>query len=90
MNKKELIKQMSLDTGIARADCEKALNAFLNIVEQELSWGGEIRLAGFGKFETRERKERIGKNPATKQLMQIKACRVPSFRAGSALKSRVF
>lgn len=89
MNKKELVKRISVDTGLSQRDCQRALDAFQNIVVRELSAGGEVRLTGFGKFETKVRKARVTQNPSTKKPMEITARRLPAFRVGSGLKKHV-
>ena len=63
MNKSELITAMAADSGLSKADTEKALNAFLNQVEKALKSGDKVQLTGFGSFEVKERAERMGRNP---------------------------
>ena len=59
MNKSELIAAMAADSGLSKADTEKALNAFLGQVEKALKAGDKVQLTGFGSFEVKERAERI-------------------------------
>ena len=51
--------------------------------------GDKVQLVGFGAFETKERGARVGRNPKTKEEIQIPASRVPAFKAGKALKDAV-
>ena len=51
--------------------------------------GDKVQLVGFGAFETKERSARVGRNPKTKEEIQIPASRVPAFKAGKALKDAV-
>lgn len=89
MNKSELIKAMSAQSGLSQADCGKALDAFCASVIDELGQGGEVEIKGFGNFTVAERAERKGINPKTKEPITIAAMRVPKFKAGKTLKDAV-
>ena len=70
MTKAELIAGMASESGLTKTDAEKALNAFLSQVEQALKQGEKVQLVGFGSFEVKERAERIGRNPKTKDAIK--------------------
>ncbi len=89
MNKSELVKRMSEKGGITKADAEKALNAFMESVEEALVNGDKVQLVGFGTFEVRHRAARVGRNPQTKKEITIEASKAPVFRVGKALKDMV-
>jgi len=89
MNKAELIAAMTEKTDIAKKDCEKALNAFVDVVTEELQKGDKVSLVGFGTFDVRERAERKGRNPKTMEELIIPASKAPGFKAGKALKDAV-
>ena len=89
MTKAELIAGMASESGLTKTDAEKALNAFLSQVEQALKQGEKVQLVGFGSFEVKERAERIGRNPKTKEAIVITAGRAPVFKAGTALKDAI-
>ncbi|MCI8286270.1 MAG: HU family DNA-binding protein [Lachnospiraceae bacterium] len=89
MNKTELTVAMAEQAGISRKDAEKALKAFTDVVADELKNGGKVQLVGFGTFEVSERKARDGRNPQTKETIQIPASKAPKFKAGKALKDMV-
>jgi DNA-binding protein HU-beta len=89
MNKAELIKSISEKSELTRADAEKALNAFIESVEEALVNGDKVQLVGFGSFEVRERAARKGRNPQTNEEITIKASRAPVFKSGKALKDLV-
>ena len=86
MNKSELITAMAADSGLSKADTEKALNAFLNQVEKALKSGDKVQLTGFGSFEVKERAERMGRNPQTGAEVKIPASKAPVFKPSKALK----
>ncbi|HOJ80330.1 MAG TPA: HU family DNA-binding protein [Clostridiales bacterium] len=89
MNKSELIGRMAEKGEITKTDAEKALNAFLESVEEALANGDKVQLVGFGTFEVRERPERKGRNPQTNEEITIEASKAPVFKAGKALKDIV-
>lgn len=89
MNKTELVAAMADKAGIAKKDAEKALAAFVDTVVDGLKAGDKIQLVGFGSFEVRERAERTGINPQTKQTIKIAASKNPVFKAGKAFKDAI-
>lgn len=89
MNKSELVSAMAVESGLTKADSEKALNAFLSQVERTLKAGEKIVLTGFGSFEVKTRAERVGRNPRTKEAVTIPASTVPVFKAGKNLKEAI-
>ena len=89
MNKQELIAAIANRTELSKKDAEKALKAFTDVVAEELKKGEKIQLVGFGTFDVKTRAARTGLNPRTKETIQIPEAKVPSFKAGSALKDAV-
>lgn len=86
MNKQELIAAIAEKAELERDDAKKALNAFIEVVGDELKKGEKIQIIGFGTFEVSERVAREGRNPQTGEAMEIKASKNPKFKAGKALK----
>ena len=89
MNKVELITAVSEKTGLSKKDSEKAVNAALDTITETLEIGEKVQLVGFGVFDVKERGVRIGRNPKTKEEIEIPASRVPQFKAGKLLKEAV-
>ena len=89
MNKAELISAIAEKTGFKKADAEKALVAFEDVVKAELAASGKVQLIGFGTFEVSERPEREGRNPRTGETMKIPAAKIPKFKPGKAFKDVV-
>lgn len=89
MNKSELIAKMAEKSGLTKKDNEVVLKAFIEAVEETLESGDKVQLVGFGTFETRERAARVGRNPRTKEEIQIPASKVPVFKVGKEFKDRV-
>lgn len=89
MNKTELIDYISNRADISKSDSAKALDAFTNAVTESLVNGDQVSLVGFGTFSIKNRAARTGRNPQTGAEIQIKAAKIPSFKAGKALKDAV-
>ncbi len=89
MTKSEFVDQMAAEADLNKAEAGRAVDAFVSVVEETLSRGGEISFTGFGKFSVSERGARQGVNPQTGQRISIAASKVPRFTAGSALKKAV-
>ena len=89
MNKTELIAATAEKAGMTKKDAERALNAALDAITATLTEGGRIQLSGFGIFEVKTREARTGRNPRTKETIQIPASKNPVFKASSALKATV-
>ncbi|NLK01103.1 MAG: HU family DNA-binding protein [Clostridia bacterium] len=89
MNKSELITAVSEKAEMTKKDAEKAVNAIFQSIEEALAKEERVQLVGFGTFETRHRAARIGRNPRTGEEIKIPETKVPSFKAGKALKEAV-
>lgn len=89
MNKTELVAAMAETSGLSKKDCETALNAFTEVVEKALKDGDKVQLVGFGSFEVKARAARTGRNPRTKEPVEIPASKAPVFKAGKALKDAI-
>lgn len=89
MNKTELIAAVAEKAEISKKDADKAVNAFIESVSAALAGGDKVQLVGFGTFEVRERAARTGRNPQTKQTIQIPASKAPVFKAGKAFKDAI-
>ena len=89
MNKAELINAVAEKTGLAKKDSEKALNATFDTITASLEAGEKVQLVGFGSFEVKKRAARIGRNPKSKESIEIPASVVPVFKAGKALKDAI-
>ena len=89
MNKGELIKAMSEKANLPKKSTESTLNAFIEVVSEELKKGEKIQLVGFGNFEAKKRAARTGRDPQTGNSVKIPARISPVFKAGKALKELV-
>ena len=88
MNKTELIAAVAEKAGMSKKDSEKAVNAVFESITAALTEGDKVQLVGFGGFETKKREARMGRNPKTKEAIEIPATTIPVFKAGKALKEK--
>lgn len=89
MNKTEMIEAVASETGLAKTEVAKVLNAYTNTIVKTVAEGGEYTVIGFGKFYASQRQARTGRNPSTGVEIKIPAAMVPKFSAGKAFKDAV-
>jgi len=89
LNKAELVSAVAEKADMSKKDSEKAVKAVFEVIEESLAQSEKVQLVGFGTFEVKERAARTGRNPQTKEEIQIPAAKVPGFKAGKALKDAV-
>ena len=89
MNKTELINAVADKTQLSKKDAEAAITATVEAIAEALTREEKVQLVGFGSFEVKKRAARIGRNPKTKESIEIPASVVPVFKAGKALKDTV-
>jgi len=89
VNKSELIDSIAASADIPKAAAGRALDAMIESIGEALKSGDQVALVGFGTFLVKERAARTGRNPQTGAPIEIKAAKVPGFKAGKALKDAV-
>lgn len=89
MNKAELISAVAAAADVSKKDAEAVITATLETITGALKEGDKVQLVGFGSFEVKKRAARLGRNPKTKESIEIPASVVPVFKAGKALKDSV-
>ena len=89
MNKTELTAIAAEHAGMTKKDTERVLNAAIDAITASLVKGEKVQISGFGTFEVKDREARIGRNPHTKEAIEIPATKVPGFKASKTLKDTV-
>ena len=89
MNKTELIAAVAEKTGMTKKDAERVISATFETVTASLAKGEKVAVSGFGNFEVKAREARVGRNPRTKETIQIPATKLPGFKASKTLKDAV-
>ena len=89
MNKTELLDVLVKKAGVSKVVAAKVLDSLLTAIGDSLSKGDDVTLIGFGSFTVSKRQARNGRNPRTGATIKIPATKVPHFKAGKLLRSRV-
>ena len=89
MNKAELLNAVATQADVSKKVAEAVVSATLDTITAAMTEGEKVQLVGFGSFEVKKRAGRIGRNPKTKEAIEIPASTVPVFKAGKALKDAV-
>ena len=89
MKKSELAAHVATQTSLSRAQAERTVDAVFSAIGEALAGGEDVVIPGFGTFTTKARGARQGRNPRTGEPIAIAASRVPSFKAGKALRDAV-
>ena len=89
MNKNDLAQRVASEGGVDSGAAKKAVDAVFETIAGELQSGGEVAIAGFGKFSVSDRAARQGVNPATGEKIQIAASKAAKFSAASGLKQKL-
>jgi len=89
MNKSNLVEVMAEAADISKSAAGRALDGMMDAVAVALKEGDTVSVIGFGTFSVKERAARTGRNPQTGEAIEIAASKVPTFKAGKALKDAV-
>lgn len=89
MNKADLVNSVAEKSELTKKDAARAVDAVFESIMEALVSGDKVQLIGFGNFESRERAARKGRNPQTGEEIEIAATKVPTFKAGKALKDAI-
>lgn len=89
MTKQQLISLVADKAGTTKVDAAKAVDAVSAVIMDSMKKGQPVTWTGFGTFEVRSRKPRMGRNPQTGAPLHIPASKTPAFKAGKSLKDVV-
>ena len=89
MNKSDFVSAVASTAELSKTDAGNAVDAVIEVIKKALKKGDSVSLVGFGTFEVRNRAERTGRNPKTKEPITIPASKAAAFKPGKALKDAV-
>ena len=89
MNKQDLIHKIADEAELTQKQAAAALDVAINSVISAVAAGEKVQLVGFGTFEAKKRNARTGRNPKTKEAIEIPESVAPVFKAGKAFKDAV-
>lgn len=87
MTRNDLIDQLYEQAGLSKKECASAVEATFDIIKSQLESGNDVKIAGFGKWTVKHKKERMGRNPKTGESMTIRARKVVTFKPSLILKN---
>ena len=89
MNKTDLVAIVAAKSGLTKKDAERVVSATVDAITETLAKGEKVQISGFGAFEVKTREARVGRNPRTKETIEIPATRQPVFKASKTLKDTI-
>jgi len=89
MKKADVADALFERVGISRKESGEILEMTLKLIKETLKEGEAVKIAGFGNFIVRSKKERKGRNPKTGQKIGITPRRVVSFKPSHEFKKQV-
>ena len=89
LTKADLALQITDKLGLNHRESKELVDLFFDQVRVNLVSGKEVKLSGFGNFNSRTKHERPGRNPKTGEDKVIAKRRVVTFRAGQKLRIRI-
>ena len=89
MKKQDFIKAVDDSANVSKSTASDCFDAVVGTITESLKSGEKLTFVGFGTFAVKDRAARQGRNPRTGETIEIKAAKIPSFKAGKALKDAV-
>lgn len=89
MTKADIAEKIHTTTGLSKKDSVAMLEAVFSIMKNTLESGEKIKVAGFGNFEVKQKKDRKGRNPQTGESITIEARSVLTFKPSMVLKNSI-
>ena len=89
LTKTHIIEDVSMNNGYSKIRSTHLVESVLQIVKNTLASGEDVLLSGFGKFCVNEKRERIGRNPATGENLTLRDRRIVTFRCSAPLRDKI-
>ena len=89
MTKAEIVEKIYEKVGFSKRESADVVDTVFEVIKDTLAEGEKIKISGFGNFVVRDKRERIGRNPHTREPITITARRVVTFKASQILKTAV-
>ena len=89
LTRADLAESVHNEVGLTRQDCAGLVERTLDLITESLEEGEVVKLSGFGVFQVRAKRARMGRNPKTGEPAAIEPRRVIGFRASQVMKARV-
>jgi integration host factor subunit alpha len=87
--KEHIVEAIYNEVGYSKSESTKLVESLLEIIKKTLANGDDVLVSGFGKFCVREKKERTGRNPATREDLRLKQRKVVTFTCSQVLRDKI-
>ena len=87
MTKADLVEAIHTRIGFSKKESADIVELVFDTMKSTLEQGEKIKISGFGNFELRDKKSRVGRNPQTGEVIEISARRVLTFKPSQVLKN---
>jgi len=89
LTKDNLVANLQTQIGMTKPESRQIMERLFEIMKSTLADGEDLLISGFGKFFVRQKKERMGRNPQTKESLMLSARKVIVFKTSLVLRKRV-
>lgn len=89
MTKADIFERVADKTGYSKKESAELVEAVFSLIKSTLETGDKLKIAGFGNFEIKQKKDRRGRNPQTGETITINARRILTFKPSNVLKSAI-
>lgn len=89
LTKDKLITRLQMQMQISKQEARQTVERTFEIMKDTLAQGEELLISGFGKFSVRQKRERRGRNPQTKESLMLRPRKVLVFKASGVLRARI-
>jgi integration host factor subunit alpha len=89
LTKEKLINRLQVQAGLSKQESRAVVERVLEIIKDTLASGDDLLISGFGKFSVRQKNKRRGRNPQTKESIELRARKVVVFKTSGVLRHRI-
>ena len=89
MTKADIVEKIMAGTGLAKRDSAEIMETVFSIMKSTLEQGENLKLAGFGNFQVKQKNDRRGRNPQTGETITISSRRVVTFKPSALLRQAI-
>ncbi len=89
LTKEKLINRLQMQMGMSKKESREIVDRLVGIMKDTLTRGDDLLLSGFGKFSVKQKNERRGRNPQTKDSLVLSARRILEFKSSGVLRERI-
>jgi integration host factor subunit alpha len=89
LTKADIVEAVAKQNGYTIIRSFELIEILLEIIKSSLESGEDVLISGFGKFCIKEKKERLGRNPATGEVMMLTPRKTITFKCSRKLRDKI-